>query len=253
MGLFGSFFGKKKSSSKNEHQSLFDGDYDIDRSNWDEVFSACLGEMMTVQSAVAELVVRERDWNMDFERGVISFGQDEYPLQFIGSEAHVSNSWMWGWENINEFDEQILELANAARQTGEAWGLEPFATAQFELTETVNGHHLAIAACGIFSDNLCYYRGEHDAGAVFVAFSGVPDEVFDSVKMQKFIDITMWCIQQFEVNHIIFVEGFLIWNGTPYEWQGNTIVAHFDQDLRIDFEQSGEVWRISQIFGRRLS
>ena len=42
----------------------------------------------------------------------------------------------------------------------------------------------------------------------------------------------------------IFVEGFLSWNNTKYEWNNQTILAHFQQDLKIDFEQVNDFLRI---------
>ena len=44
--------------------------------------------------------------------------------------------------------------------------------------------------------------------------------------------------------HKIFVEGFLSWNNTKYEWDNQTLLAHFQQDLKIEFEQVNDFWRI---------
>ena len=219
----------------------------IDRGNWQQVFSACLGKMMAVQTACSELVVKGRDWNIDFEKGRIRFGEDEYPVQFLGSESSSSNTWLWGWENVNGFDESILKMAGNVKQIGEQWNLEPFSVAEFELDDTFNGHNLSIAACGISKENLCYYRGPHPGGAVFAAFHDVPEEVFAPVDAMKFANLTMQCIQKFFVDHKIFVESFLLWNRTPYEWKDGSITARFDQALIISFEQAGDCCRISGI------
>ena len=78
MGLFS----RKKKERTLERKSIFDCDFEIDKSSWFEVFSACLGKMMAVQDACSEMIVKNRDWNVDFSKGVISFGNDEYPIQF---------------------------------------------------------------------------------------------------------------------------------------------------------------------------
>ena len=44
------------------------------------------------------------------------------------------------------------------------------------------------------------------------------DSVFASIDVLKFVSITTQCIQQFHIDHKIFVEGFLSWNNTQYEW-----------------------------------
>ena len=77
-----------------------------------------------------------------------------------------------------------------------------------------------------------------------MAFSGVPEEVFAPVTEQKFVALTMQCIQQFSVDHKLFVESFLLLNGTPYEWQDLTVTAHFKDDLIIEFEIVDSFWRI---------
>lgn len=232
-----------KDRSKDNNQEIFLDRLNIDKGNWFQVFSACLGKMMAIQTACSELVVKGQDWNVDFSEGFIFFGSQKYPLQFIGSEAVSSNTWLWGWENINGFSEKIIQTALHAKEVGERWKLEPLITAEFILDDTFNGHNLSIVTCGL-ADKFCYYRGPHAGGAIFVAFSGVPDQVFDSVDIHKFISITTQCIQQFHLDHKIFVEGFLLWNNTKYEWNDQTLTAHFQQDLKIEFEQVNDFWRI---------
>lgn len=218
----------------------------IDTGNWFQVFSACLGKMMAIQTACSEQVVKGQNWNVDFSEGVISFGSQKYPLQFIGSEAISSNTWLWGWENINGFPEKILQTALRTKELGERFKLEALTTAEFVLDDTFNGHNLSIVTCGL-AEKYCYYRGPHGGGAIFVAFSGVPDSVFAPVDVQKFVSITTQCIQQFHIDHKIFVEEFLSWNQTEYEWNHQTLTAHFQQDLKIEFEQAGEFMRICSI------
>jgi len=107
---------------------------------WNEIFSANLGKIMAIQTACAKYVVKNRDWNVDFDRGIISFGEDEYPLQFLGSEANSSNTWLWAWKNINGFDENIISLARKIKAKGEKLNLEALTTAEIEITDELNGH-----------------------------------------------------------------------------------------------------------------
>ena len=216
---------------------------------WNDVFSANLGKMMAIQIACAELVVKNKNWNVDFDKGIIAFGDDEYPLHFLGSEANFSNTWLWAWENINGFDEKIISLAKNIKEKGEKLNLEPLTNAEIDITDELNGHNLSIVACGLADENYCYYRGPHSEGAIFVAFNEVDEKVFSPVNTRKFIDITMRCIQQFSLNHKLFIESFLDWNKNRYEWQENSIVAYFGKDgeLRIEFEKVKDNSRIKNI------
>ena len=120
---------------------------------WNEIFSANLGKIMAIQIACAEYVVKNRDWNIDFDRGIISFGNDEYPLQFLGSEATSSNTWLWAWENINEFDDKIISLAREIKAKGEKLNLEALTTAEIDINDELNGHTLSIVACVLADKN----------------------------------------------------------------------------------------------------
>ena len=209
---------------------------------WNEIFSANLGKIMAIQIACAEHVVKNRDWNVDFDKGIIAFGNDEYPLQFLGSEANSSNTWLWAWENINGFDDKIISLAREIKAKGEKLNLEALTTAKIDISDELNGHTLSMVACGLADKNYCYYRGPHSGGAIFIAFNGVDEKVFSSVSAKDFVDIVVRCIQQFPLNHKLFVESFLEWNKTKYKWQGNSIIADFGKEgeLKIDFEKEGD-------------
>ena len=216
---------------------------------WNDIFSANLGKMMAIQIACAELVVKNRDWNVDFDKGIISFGNDEYPLQFLGSEATSSNTWLWAWENINGFDDKIISLAKIIKEKGEKLNLEPLINAEIDISDELNGHTLSIVACGLADKNYCYYRGPHSGGAIFVAFDGVDKKVFTPVDAKDFADIVVRCIQQFSLNHKLFIESFLEWNKNKYKWQENIIIADFGKDgeLRIECEKVENNFRIKNI------
>ncbi|WP_338950912.1 hypothetical protein [Fusobacterium nucleatum] len=59
----------------------------------------------------------------------------------------------------------------------------------------------------------------------------------------------MRSIQQFSLNHKLFIESFLDWNKNKYKWQGNIIIADFGKDgeLRIEFEKIKDNFRIKNI------
>ena len=230
---------RKKDQGKSEKESVWIESLPLDAGNWNQVFSACLGKMTAIQTACGEQVVQEQEWHVDFSNGVIFFGDQGYPLQLIGSESASSNTWLWGWENVNGLPDSMLQLAMRTKTIGERLQLDPLTIAQFSLDDIFNGHALSVVACGL-SDRYCYYRCPHSGGSVFVAFSDAPDEVFSSIDAQKFVTLTMQCIQQFDIDHRVFIEGFLTWNHTSYDWDNQTLFAHFQKDLKIAFERTAD-------------
>lgn len=249
MGLFDKFRKESKTSVTKKH--IFDCDTPIDKSNYFEVFSACLGKVLVNQSVCSDLVVKGRNWNVDFSQETISFGNDAYPVQFIGSESSSSNTWLWGWANKSQLPENVLTEANRLKKLGETYGLEALTIPQFELSESYNGHNLSIICAALNDNNVCYYRGPHQGGAIFVEFYGIPYEVFQPVSAKTFLDVTSQAIQQYSVEHKIFVTSFLFQNETPYKWSGDTLVATFKngETINISFERIDNLWRIKGING----
>ena len=70
---------KKIGQQKNTEKTPLEG-LTIDPSDWFQVFSACLGKMMAVQTACSEQVVKGQDWNLDIAEGFIYFGYQKYPV-----------------------------------------------------------------------------------------------------------------------------------------------------------------------------
>lgn len=255
MALFGNLFGKKQGPKEAPASQAGPGALasffpdGLNMSDWDQVFSACLGKMYTVQNRLAELVKDEPNWYVDFEKGTLTLGKYEFRMQFLGSESYVSNSWLWGWENVNGFPDNLLGQVHIARTYGQAWGLEPLMYAQCELNDTFNGHNFSMVVCGALAEDRCYYRCPTggDQGAAFVALCDMPKELFAPVDGITFINSVSQCIQQFYLDHKIFVEAFLRWNRTPFDWSGDTLTAHFDADVAVEFEQAGENYRIKNL------
>lgn len=240
MKFFEHFF-QTDEIKKQELTKIF---HEIDKSSWIQVFSACLGKMMVIQNNASECIVKGRGWNVDFTTRSLFFGEDEYKFQYIGSESTVSNTWMWGWENINQFSEECLILANEMKSKGCDWNLDSLATPQFELTDLINGHTLSIVSCGLSEENYFYYRGPHNNGAVYLAVEYAEKDVLKKANLSLFAQITMECVKQYPVDHKIFVESLLQWNKTPYKWNGDMLIAKFPQELYIGFEQKGNFYRI---------
>ncbi len=224
-----------------QKKSILDCGIELKKDSWMEVFSASLGKVLANQLACSELVVKNQNWQVDFDAGTITFGKDEYLLQFIGSESSESNTWLWGSENINDFPNKVITLAKQMKSIGEDWHLKPLRSAEFKLTDELNGYHVAIVTCALSEVPVCFYRGQHEEGAVIITFSPEISDVFATVDVHRFVSIAMQCIQEFTINHQIFIESFLYQNDISFEWSENSIVAHFDQQLHIDFDERNRI------------
>lgn len=74
--------------------------------------------------------------NADLGTGVYSFiGQQRLDarIHFIGSAAPGPNSWMWGWNNVNNFPAAVVEKAGQVRDFGQRFGIAELTSAEVPL------------------------------------------------------------------------------------------------------------------------
>lgn len=214
----------------------------VDKSNWSKLFSACVGKATLLQKRAFKLLVEGSNWQVDFDSGKIYFDGREFDMQFIGSESFSSNTWLWGYENINGFDERLLGLANKAREFGEKFGLSAFSTPQFELDENFNGHTISMILCIAF-DEQNYYKIEYDGGAAYVAFRS--DAVFEEpVLANELLNVVNECLSTYELDHKIFVKGLLLSCDMKFSESPNEIVAN-KNELSFKFDELNRLINIS--------
>ena len=214
----------------------------IDKSNWSELFSACVGKATLLQKRAFKLLVEGSNWQVDFDSGKIYFDELEFDMQFIGSESFSSNTWLWGYENINGFDERLLELANKAREFGEKFGLSAFSTPRFDLDENFNGHTISMVLCTAF-DEQNYYRIEYEGGAAYVAFRS--DVVFEEpVLANELLSVVNECISSYELDHKIFIKGLLLSCDMKFSESPNEIVSD-KYELSFKFDELNRLINIS--------
>ena len=224
--------------------------YVSDLSDFHQVFSATLGKMAAVQGRFAD-IVGNLDWNVDFDRCEIAFGDQIYKIQVIGSESNVSDTWLWGFANQSGLSPEATAFSHEILRAGREWGLQAFSKPGFELDEMLNGHNLSIAACGAVGENLCYYGCRHDKGCAFVAITDAPDLLFEPLSAHEFVKISSGCIQNHDVDHKIFIKSFLEFNGVKFDENvekggffkkaKDEIVAKFDKELLIKFDDKGRI------------
>ena len=214
----------------------------VDKSNWSKLFSACVGKATLLQKRAFKLLVEGSNWQVNFDSGKIYFDGREFDMQFIGSESFSSNTWLWGYENINGFDERLLELANKAREFGEKFGLSAFSTPQFELDENFNGHTISMVLCTAF-DEQNYYRIEYEGGAAYVAFRS--DVVFEEpVLANELLSVVNECLSSYELDHKIFIKGLLLSCDMKFSESPNEIVSD-KYELSFKFDELNRLINIS--------
>ena len=188
-------------------KSHFLDELGIDKSNWSELFSACLGRAMLLQKRLFKQVVEASKWQADFESGKICFDKQEFDMQFIGSESFSSNTWLWGYENVN-------------------------------------GHTLSMVACVALGEELSYYKIDYDGGAAYVAFRA--EVIFkEPVLANEVVSVVNECISAYELDHKLFIKGLLLGCEVKFSENKDEIVAKFKDELSFKFDDLNRLVNIS--------
>ena len=226
-----------------ERTNILFTDYDMIRNDFRNVFSACIGGALAVKFAAAQYM--SEDWTLEFAEGVIHYGEKVYPIQFLGAFAKDDNSWLWGWENINEFNDSILDVVCKAKDIAAEWRLQDLTTRRIRCDELRSAANLSIVAIALAQGDYTYQAIGHETGAGFVAVGGLPEEVFGPVNAEKFLEISNLVIKQANVNHKVFLDGFAAWNGSEIEWSDSrNAIIHIDKDIKVELGDRMEIINI---------
>lgn len=197
-----------------------------------ELFSTLAGTATARQIAFAE-VLGERGWAVDLETGTATFGDElTYPIQLIGTESYLNDSWLWAWANPSSIPPPLLETARQLREYGQQQKIPELTNSTFGL-EVADGHRLAMLATGLVRKT-CYYRGPYENGALFFLVQGVPIEVFAPVTVERACTVINQVISVFEVDHRSMAASFLQEQGFALSSTANSLHAVREDSGSVD-------------------
>lgn len=219
---------------------------EFDKSDFLSLLSLSAGATIARQNRFGALIGSD-GWNVDVRNGRITFGSKTFDCGIIGTESHISNTWLWGWAHTESGlpENAAAPSRRAKRALSEC---EAFSAGKFELDELYNGHNLSMTVVGASEKNVCYYRCPYDGGALFVQVEGLPGDIFEPIEMyelmRQFIDI----ISSLYCDHRLLAAGFLYQNGCEFSSDGDSLISESGgHTLRLDFEQAGGLFRTANI------
>lgn len=194
------------------------------------------------QQALAALVGKH-SWQLDTDNGIITFNERlKFPVQILGSESKVSNSWLWAWANkVTPLPAKLLASANELRALGEREGIPELTQGQISL-DKVDGHYLSLLASGVCEAD-CYYRGPYDNGAVFVLITApqVGQSMDDSPA--HLASMFSQVISNFELNHRSALRSYLQFKGYAVKVTPTGIAGKSSggSELKATFDGAGRL------------
>ena len=209
-----------------------------------EALSENLGRVLAIQDNFNEKIFTGADWTVNLDDNTFSNAKEKYPIEFIGTAILKENGeTIWIWEDSS--------LATEIQATAGNNAIPILTYNSFELPENMSANAFVSLACGILHDKIAFSGIDYTekGGMYYFVVSKLPETVFSPVGIKKFADITELAIKNYDIDHKIFVENFLEWNKTKYEWQGDKIIADFGNEdkLEIQFEKIEDEYRIKEI------
>jgi TPR repeat protein len=197
------------------------------------------------QRALGELLGDHR-WFLDVQRGTVDFGENRvFPVQLLGTESTVSNTWLWAWANdLSEIPGHVLNASERLRELGREQAVDELTRPIFPLSPD-GGHLLALVASGICQAD-GYYRGPYDSGAVYFLIF----ETGLERRRRSAQDVAMTIqgvIMTFGVDHHAMAaaylqqEGWAIIEESP---AGLRAVGNGGEELRLRFDGAGRLAEI---------
>ena len=210
-----------------------------------ELFSTLAGAAMARQMAFADFL-GERAWAVDLEAGTVTFGDElTYPIQLLGTESYVNNTWLWAWSNPSQIPPPLLETARQLREYGTQQQLPELTNSTFGF-DVADGHRLSMLASGLVRKTV-YYRGPYEGGALFFLILGLPPEVFAPVPVERACTAISQVIDTFEVDHRRLAETFLHEQGFALSTTSGGLHAVRDDSstLDLEFDTQGRVTELN--------
>ena len=165
---------------------------------------------------------------LDIEKGIVSFGDMEFPIQLIGFLNPESSEWSWAWDNEEiGFPEELLEEAQAAKAFGEEYGIPQFSESPIELG--IGEAHILVMTLSSIFGNSAYCAP---------IFGEIPssDDVFE------FMDIYYDFYTKFEVDHRTALKGYADLKGYGFNDHDDFSFVKMGEDrFMVSFSERGNV------------
>lgn len=151
---------------------------------------------------------------LDIEKGIVKFGEKEFPIQLLGFLDPDENTWSWAWDNESiGFPEELIKEAKEVKEFGDNQNVVQFSESMFAASFE-EAHILAMTVSSLFGDD-AYCAANYGNFVFFVTIKS--DEIPSSNDPEEFANIINDFHRRFEVNHLIALESYAILKGYEFK------------------------------------
>ena len=188
--------------------------------------------------------IGEKQGDLDIEKGIISFGDVDLPIQILGFFTEELNQWAWAWDNKDIFGDSLVKVATQIKAVGDEFNVAEFNSpvihADFDAC-----HTLAMATISIL-DLDAYYAVSEEGLDIFVAIDS--DLIEENNSVEKFRDTFATFQKNFNVFPKIAFEGYTKLKGYEFKPQSDFAVAKLGESrIIVGFTERGNVTHIQML------
>ena len=195
------------------------------------------------QENLSELI-GDVEGDLDIEKGIITFGEIEMPVQILGFFQEELNQWAWAWDNEDIFGKALIKSANEIKAIGDEFDISEFKSpivgADFNAC-----HTLAMTASAIVDADAYYIVSEEGIDIIVSIFS---DLIKENNSVEKFKDTFYTFQKNFKVYSKIALEAYTYFKGYVYKPHDNfSVVKIGESRIIIGFTERGNVNTIQML------
>ncbi|WP_252199845.1 DUF6882 domain-containing protein [Brevibacterium sp. RIT 803] len=165
-------------------------------------------------------LIADAEWEVDFTSDPhLTFTSSEGTVlrgrpHLLGSESSGQSTWLWGWENINEFPEPVVGLAHDVRKFGAAEDVAELITEELPLDEEL-ALRLTLAAKEI-TGKWAHYPAGAGAGTTVWLLVDAPELALPEPQVKTTVRALMQGLTQTTVtDHRAAVVAYVSKRGIP--------------------------------------
>lgn len=192
------------------------------------------------QENLSELI-GETEGDLDIEKGIISFGDINIPIQILGFYIQDSKQWAWAWDNEEIFSKELIKSASEIKVIGDEFEIQEF------ISPVINAdfndcHTLAMTSTAILNMD-AYYGVSEDGVDIFVAIKS--DLIKENNDVKKFRDTFYTFQKNFDIYPKIAFESYTKLKGYGYKPHDDFSLAKIGESrVMVGFTERGNVTRI---------
>ncbi len=190
-------------------------------------------------------LIGETIGDLDIEKGIISFGDMELPIQILGFFSPDSKQWSWAWDNESiGFDDSLIQSARQMKAIGDEFDIPEFKLPV--LNADINDcHALAMTTIAIL-DLDGYYAVSEEGLDIFVAIES--DLVKENNSALKFRNIFHIFQRDFKIYPKIAFESYTKLKGHIFKPHEEFAVAKIGESrIIVGFSERGNVTHIQML------